>query len=356
MWLAVGGMALLLLVGLGSRLIAPRLTHADPNRPAGPAESVQPAPLPVLAQSEPLLVSNQAASTPRVSQRLVSRRVFNYGDGDGEIGFVRQEGQTPVGPESFALDLQGRVWIADRVNQRILVCDRDGTATTALELPGVTLNDIATDAAGRLYVYDQVRQTLSQYDAAGRLCGRLELDPAQRLTRGYLHVVGSRIYFADAAQRDVLIGTVSEGILSPPAGLAEEPGDGIHGPSGRLYSVSASKGEGLSLRIRDPATPSFACSVEVAMPDLLAARYAGEDHARNGYVQVERWREERVVLEVLVFGPEGQRLGSIALPENDYALWTAKLVEARADGTLVQFLPAEAAASLSLYRIGPAAY
>lgn len=344
----------MLLVGLGSRLIVPRLTHAAPNRTPGPATALQPGPLPVSAHSESVRVSNRAASIPPVSQRPVTRRVFNYGDGEGEIGFVRQAGQTPVGPESFALDPQGRVWIADRVNQRILVCDCDGITTTALELPGVTLNDIATDAAGRLYVYDQIRRTLSQYDAAGRLSSRLELDPAQRLTRGYLHVVGSRVYFADAAQRDVLIGTVSEEILSQPTGLAEEPSDGIHGPSGRLYSVSASKGEGLRLCILDPAAPSFTCSVEVAMPDLLAARYAGEDQARGCYVQVERWREHRVVLEVLVFGPEGQRLGSIELPENDYALWTAKLVEARTDGTLVQFLPAEAAASLSLFRIGPA--
>jgi hypothetical protein len=37
------------------------------------------------------------------------------------------------------------------------------------------------------------------------------------------------------------------------------------------------------------------------------------------------------------------------MPENDYALWTAKLVDVRPDGTIVQFLPQREQAKLNLF-------
>jgi hypothetical protein len=37
------------------------------------------------------------------------------------------------------------------------------------------------------------------------------------------------------------------------------------------------------------------------------------------------------------------------MPENDYAIWTAKLVDVGADGTIVQFLPQRDQAKLNLF-------
>jgi sugar lactone lactonase YvrE len=351
----VAGLALVLTPALWFRSLASRVSppaHHGPS-PAlpGKSETAQSlAPTQIVHRFAP----EPASLGPPPFGRRVTRRIIQYGPGEGEIGLIRKDGQTPVGPESFALDPKGNLLIADRVNHRVVIYDRNGAAMRSLELPGVNLNDLTSDDAGRLYVYDQIRSRLNQYDPDGRLLSRLNLDPGQISTRGYFHVVRNAVYFADAAQRDVLVGTLQEGILSPPSGLAERASDGVHGASGRLYSVAVAKGEGLRLQIRDPDAPSFARAGELGVPDVLAARYAGEDAAHRCYVQVERWLGDKVALEVAVFGPDGEHLGRTPLPENDYALWTAKLVEAGADGTLVQFLPAEAEARVSLFERRPA--
>ena len=60
-------------------------------------------------------------------------------------------------------------------------------------------------------------------------------------------------------------------------------------------------------------------------------------------------RRTRIVLEVLAFSPTGEQLATTRMPENDYAVWTAKLVDVRADGTIVQFLPQRDQARLNLF-------
>jgi hypothetical protein len=56
-----------------------------------------------------------------------------------------------------------------------------------------------------------------------------------------------------------------------------------------------------------------------------------------------------VVLEVMTFAPSGEQLGVRRLPENDYFIWTAKLVDVRSDGALVQFLPQRDQARLNYF-------
>lgn len=56
-----------------------------------------------------------------------------------------------------------------------------------------------------------------------------------------------------------------------------------------------------------------------------------------------------IILEVFAFSASGQPLGTTRLPENDYAIWTAKLVDIAADGIIVQFLPQWQQAQLNLF-------
>lgn len=72
---------------------------------------------------------------------------------------------------------------------------------------------------------------------------------------------------------------------------------------------------------------------------LCPPDFVGEDDARRFYIQTERLEDDRVVLEVLAFSATGERLAVIQMPENDYAIWTAKLVDVRGDGALVALLP-----------------
>jgi hypothetical protein len=51
----------------------------------------------------------------------------------------------------------------------------------------------------------------------------------------------------------------------------------------------------------------------------------------------------------MVFGSDGNLAETTTLPENDYSIWTTKLVDVADNGTIVQFLPGENHASLSLF-------
>lgn len=262
---------------------------------------------------------------------------------------VREKEQPPVGPESFAVAPDGNILIADVVNERVVVCGRDGSHVRSINLPGVALGDVFTDKQGRVYAYDQVRRTLHQYDAEGTPRSTLNLNPRDIDTRGYFHSTGGAVYFADAAARDVLVGTLRDGLLTPPDESAERMTDGIHGESGRIYSVAMERGRELWVEVRDPAAGSGARKLQVAVPGIVSARYVGEDEAQRFYVQTERLVGTGVMLEVLAFSSAGEPLTATRMPENDYALWTAKLVDVGRDGMIVQFLPQRDQARLNIF-------
>ncbi|HEY5481755.1 MAG TPA: hypothetical protein VIL39_09770 [Verrucomicrobiae bacterium] len=281
--------------------------------------------------------------------RLSAQSILKYGRGEGEVGMVNEKEQPPVGPESFAVQKDGSILVADVVNRRVAVYSSNGTYLRAIALPGIALGDVTADAQGRIYVYDQVRHSLHQYDAQGRPQNELALSPADIDTRGYFHIAGNSVYFADAAVRDVLVATLQDGVLTPADKALERTTDGIHGDSGRIYSMSLNKRQSLRLQVRDPATQSAARQLEVPLPGIVSARYAGEDQAQQFYIQTERLDGTSIVLEVLVFSPTGEHLATTRMPENDYAVWTAKLVAVGADGTIVQFLPQQNQAKLNLF-------
>jgi len=289
------------------------------------------------------------ASASVAAGQATAQIILQYGEGEGELGMVRENGQTPVGPESFAVSWNGDILVADVVNHRVLVCTSNGNYLRSIELPGVALGDVMADEQGRVYVYDQVRHALHQYGADGALQSVLALNPADIDTRGYFHIANHSVYFADAAVRDVLVATLEDGVLRPPPESAERLTGGIHAASGRIYLVNIIRDEALQLQIREAAEQHTSRTLEVTSPGIVSARYVGEDLAQRFYIQIERLAENSVVLEVLAFSAAGEPLTARRMPENDYALWTAKLVDVRADGTIVQFLPQREQASLNFF-------
>lgn len=277
------------------------------------------------------------------------QRVLKYGVGEGELGMVREPEHPPVGPESFAVGKDGSILVADVVNQRVAVYARDGSYLRSINLPGIALGDVMADDQGRVYVYDQVRRALHQYDPDGTPRGTLALNPRDIDTRGYFHVTGDAVYFADAAVRDVLVATLKDGSLVAPDEFAARTTDGIHAGSGRIYSLSLDQRQALRIEVREPGTESATPTLRAPVPGIVSARYVGEDGAGRYYVQTERLEGTRIALEVLAFSPAGVLITTTPMPENDYALWTAKLVDVRADGTIVQFLPQREQAKLNLF-------
>lgn len=291
----------------------------------------------------------QQPAPPVTAPRLQTRWRVNYGDGADELGVIHAPEMAPIGPESFALTSDGRVCVGDLVNQRIQVYAADGTHLQAVPLPGISVNDVMTDALGRLYVFDQDEHLLHQFAADGTPGSTLQLAPADLDTRGYFHLVGNAVYFADAAVRDVLVALIQDGQLSRPETATAARTEGIHAESGRVYAVSVVREQELGLQIHDPTNQSAEHRLSVALPGVVAAGFIGEDQSRRFYLWTERWQEERVVMEVLTFDAAGEVLAAFRLPENDYYLWTTQPMAVAADGTLVQFLPQRGQASLSMF-------
>jgi hypothetical protein len=338
----------LLSVGLFFAWMVCRPTHPAPTvsrKEPGSVVMRTVAELQPSAQPSPKATTANRATTGRLS----SQKILKYGSAQGEIGMIHETGQPLVGPEAFAVGKDGGILVADVVNQRVLIYSSNGTYLRTIDLPGIVLGDVAADAQGRLYIYDQVRHALHQYDAQGTPQSALDLKAADIDTRGFFHVAGNSVYFADAAARDVLVATVQDGVLVAPDKSTERTSDGVHGDSGRIYSMSVDKGQALRLQVRDPAAQSIARSMEFPLPGIVSARYAGEDQAKRFYVQTERLAGTSIVLEVLAFSPSGEQLAATRMPENDYAIWTSKLVDVGADGTIVQFLPEQDQAKLNLF-------
>jgi hypothetical protein len=309
-----------------------------------------------LAQSRPAAAApTPAHAVPVVTNylHLSSQTLVHYGSNDEEVGMVLGAGRPPVGPEAFALGNDGNVLVADVVNHRVTVYGSDGTLLRSIKLPGVALGDVMSDREGRIYVYDQVRRALLQFTAEGAPCSTLDLEAKDIDTRGYFHVVGGEIYFADGAAHDVLVATLQDGLLKTPDASAERTADGIHGESGRIYSTSLQRGQALQVQVTDPTGAAKPQAVQVPFPGIVSARYLGEDQAGRFYVQAERLQETGVVLEVVAFGPKGEPLATTCIPENDYAVWTTKLLDVRPDGTLVQFIPQQDQAKLNLFANKP---
>lgn len=285
-------------------------------------------------------------AAPVVARRIV-QRVMAYGSGPGEIGMRRVPGETPVGPESYAIGPDGNILIADLVNQRIVVCSPDGSYLREVEVPGVTLNDLAVDTNGTVILYDQREHRLYAGDTAAGFTNSLTLNPREIDTRGHFHVVGDAVYFADAATRDVLVAKLAGTELHNPEPAAQRRFTGIHSADGALYEVSIKRGESVQVRIADPAQ-STSRELELPLTDVVAARFIGSDRAGRFFLSTERLESGGVSLELIGVGADGAPVERTGLPDNDYAVWTAKLIESSPDGRIVQFVPGEENAKLNL--------
>ena len=294
--------------------------------------------------------TNQAAihrENAPVGPRRIVQRVLAYGSGPGEVGMRRVPGETPVGPESYAIGPEGNILIADLVNHRIVVCGPDGGYLRDVGVPGINLNDLVVATNGTIIIYDQREHRLYAGDAVAGFTNMLTLNARDIDTRGYFHVVGDAVYFADAAVRDVLVASLDGRELRYQEPGIERQFKGIHGQDGRVYEVAITRGESVQVRISDPGQ-STSRDLDLPLTDVVAARFIGTDRSGRFYLSTERLDSGRVSLEVIGFGPDGVPWERTRLADNDYAIWTAKLVESALDGQVIQFVPGEESAKINL--------
>jgi len=291
--------------------------------------------------------TTQPSDDQPVSHQMSIQTILKYGQEDGELGIARFPNRAPVGPESFTRGINGEVLLADLVNQRILVYSDDGKYLRKIDLPGIVLNDIAIDNQGRTYIFDQVQSTIHQLDPQGILINEVRLIQSDTNTRGYFHVVGDSVFFADAAVRDVLVATIEDGVLVAADTGVNRLFDGIHGYSGRLYSLILARGQAMRVHVGTHGQSEEKLDLDVSVPGIVSAVFLGDDQTQRFHVQIERVVDEGIILEVYTFGAGGNLLAVTQIPENDYAFWTSRYMAVRIDGTLVQYIPQSMHAKLN---------
>jgi hypothetical protein len=266
---------------------------------------------------------------------LLANTIIRYGSEEGMVGMIKGNEHAALGPQSFTVDRNGNIFLADLVNERVVVYSSDGTYLRTIDMTGFVLHDIIVDDSGNIYSYDHTRRTLFQHDAQGALKNSLQLNPRAVDTRGYLHIVNNGVYFADAASRDVLLATLQRGMLLPAE--PEQTFSGIHAASGRIYSVDLKREKTFIIHVEDSKLQK-PLKREFPLQGVVSATFAGEDIHGRFFVQTETLEGNSIVLGIHTLDSNGTLQSSITIP-NDYALWTAKLVDMTPNGIIAQFLP-----------------
>jgi len=263
------------------------------------------------------------------------------------------ENAIPAGPESFASDDAGNVYICDTLGHGIQVYSPRGVFLKNIQLdPAIVPADIAVDKAGNIYIFDDVDGMIYQYDASGVLLSNLKFDLTRiEGARGPLHIAGARLYVSDDQQRDVLIGKVVNTVLAPltKEELSAPLVPGINAPSGRRYYVELQNYDIGSVKIINSAG---IVTKEVSIPaqKLLSIAFLKEDKNGNFYVQTERSAGGKVLLEMYKFDSGGNYLAKINFTDTDYSFWSIKLMSVDDNENVYQFVPTQQKAILNIFR------
>jgi len=281
--------------------------------------------------------------------RITKQTIIPYGSDEGQIGILRGEGGHPVsGPESFAIGGDGRVYVADALNHRVLVYSESAQLLRTISLTGIGLADLTVDGKGNMYVYDDAERKLSEFSSDGSPLRSLLLNPGDIVSRGYVHIEGQSVFFANSASTDILIAHIEEGVLTAADVNLDRNSDGVHSSTGKVYSIDVTRGQAMHIIVHKDSEVQDEQNFSMSLSGILSATYVGEDDNDEFYIQTERSDGTAVALEVRKFDLTGQQVGSTRIQETDYALGTTKLLGVRHDGAIVQFLPQNDQAKLQI--------
>lgn len=265
----------------------------------------------------------------------------------------QQEQSISAGPQSFTSDDYGNVYVCDTLNHSIQIYSPKGIFKKTIQLDqNVLACDIAVDKNGDIYILDDVEGMLYCYTKATSPSSNLKVD-LNRISGGMgpLHIAGGKIYVPDAAQQDVVIGKIENGTLAAPTKeeLSAPLEKGINASSGRKYYVDLQGFEKGSVVIlgRDG---KLIKSVEIPSTNILSISFLKEDKRGNFYIQVERKRDEKILLEAYKFDAAGNYISKINFTDTDYHFWTVKLLFVDDNENIYQFVPSQKKGILNIFK------
>lgn len=154
-------------------------------------------------------------------------------------------GDTPLSqPRGIAAGPNGRIYVADSGNQRLLILDQEGRLVSEVSggaEPFDDLSDVATDRSGRVYVLDAGRARLSLFDGEGEYVGEVPAQPDYLgRSRGLFVDDLNRLWLANtSASRLAAVDTAGIVLTEFPVapGVAAQPVDVAVMAGGDIYST-----------------------------------------------------------------------------------------------------------------------
>lgn len=265
--------------------------------------------------------------------KKVFSKSFDYGNGDGQFGIIKCCGG--VGPTSLTV-VDGKVYIVDRVNNRIKVFD--SALNQILTIPTEEgVDDIAVDKEGNIYAYTRTAQgvpgvDLLKYNSSGSLVEKVNNPPAfQNMMAGggvpqNLYTVGNKLYVTgDVDGLKSYLLTTEEGYLLK-GGEAIKV-DGIYGYSGRRYIPRIINDKAGVVDVFDPAGNKIN-TITVGSDKIETIAFLDEDYCGNIYIQIESLIDpSNVEVKINKYDWEGNLLITIPISstkEDNYFFWTAR--------------------------------
>ncbi len=203
-------------------------SHALASRPAGSAPDRQPHPGAPQARAVPAVQGDRSVLPAAAPAKPTASTFFAaWGGGIDQLGRVRPEEGDPMGPMSLAVDGQGRTYVLDEINGRIVRRAADGRAEAAIKLDQRTPEDIAIGRDGSVAVLDRLGdKDVALYDSSGAPRGKLSLVGEGIADSGEVtgvFVDGNDVYAERRHTELVKLGDTSGNPAEPRSSLAGRP-------------------------------------------------------------------------------------------------------------------------------------
>ncbi len=354
---AVGAIALCVL----SIVLLRRWTAQDSPQPSEHRErrasrdEPMPAPSPNAPRPAPAVSASARAEVRAGHQRGDVLIAAKWGGGKGELGLSRPAEGNPEAPMSFAMDSQGRAWVLDQVNGRLVSYGPDGSVLGEQRLEQRVPQDVAISPQGTLAVLDRLGdKTVALIGPDGSPKGTLPLEGKGIADTGEVTGVfldGDDVYAEVEHGTLVDIGKTDG---TPSEDRSELPGR----PSrdGRLLLnagiTQASEGRmWVSATRRKPIAPQFTREFHLA-GEIMYLMLLDSDRVGTIYVAALHIPVPQAAPSVtlMCLEPErGEPLGTVELPANTSADETFREMTVLDGGGVVYAVRTEAGVSYQYY-------
>jgi len=236
-------------IELGEVGILPRISEPPRLIAAVVREDVKPLPLasPTTSAQATHPVAEDTVERPGLSPQMEPLTpAIEKGRMDGMTIISGLEGSTLSRPQGIAISRNGRIYVTDTGNYRLLVFDEDGTFVAQVNSgkePFIDLADVAIDSRGQVYVVDAGRPSLSVFDADGRYLRDIPIEGKYvSRSRGLAVDNQDQLWIAATSQGTITsLDTDGNVLLEIPvlSGSQSQPVDVAVGPEGDIYVTEA---------------------------------------------------------------------------------------------------------------------